>query len=295
MATIAAILGTAYSAYSTHSNSQKQKEAAKTAGQGINFGQKPEAAKYEPIDFTDEQLQAIVGNINNLGATSDLMGQQNALIDQDAMRRAKKFIPGFRDSLRLEGQATGDLLAGRLPYDDVLDIAANRNEATNALGIPGTGASATLRDLGLSRLDAIKSGAGMLNGMVQLAESVDPVSRRARPQDSAVNPADRIRLEMEQRQLMQQSEQSANNLAAGISPTQSAQAQLALNGQLNQPGKDAATQQEYAKLLMQMLQAGGSAYDSGKFGLNAGATSGDGLTAKDFSSTSRRYSIPAYS
>lgn len=292
MATIATILGAAYGAYSTYDNSQKQKKAAATATQGLNLGGKPDAAKYEPVDFSNEQIAAIMGNLGSLDAGSDLMGRTNQLIDQDAMHRAKRFIPQYKDSMRIEGAAANSLLKGQLPYDDVLDIVADRGESTNALGVPGTASSATLRDLGLSRLDAIKSGSGLLNNMVQIAESVNPVSRRSRPQDNFVNPSDRIRFSMEQNQLLQQTEQSANNLAAGISPTQSAAAQVQLSSRLNQPTQDAATNQQYAQLVAQLLGTGATAYDSGKFGLGGTGTS-DGLSTDSFTAKNRKYSIPA--
>lgn len=223
-------------------NSSQQKKAAKKAQAGaagtggINFGEKPDVAEYVPVNFNAEQLAGVGGNRAALPEIQQLMGRTNATIDADALSRIRKMMPGYNEMLRLEGDATTDLLGGRLPYEDVLDIVANRGELTGAMGVPGTGGNATLRDLGLSRLDAIKSGQGMMQNMVQMAETINPVGRRMRPQDMFLSPLDRIRASMEQNQLIQQSTQNKYNIDAGLSPTDQAGAQLQLARMLSGGG-----------------------------------------------------------
>lgn len=262
---------TAYSAYSQ----QKQAKAAASAGQGINFGQKPKAAEYRPVNFTKEQRKTITGNIDNIGNISTLTRLSNNIITREALQRAKLMIPNYDQNMKLEGMATNSLLQGQLPYDDVLDIVAKRGEAGNAMGIPGGSAPATLRDLGLSRLDAVKTGAGLMKGMVDIADQINPVGRQMLPQSMYLNPMDRINAAMQQNQIIQQSDQNRNNIEAGVSPSQAANAQLQLAGRLNGGGEGQAAQ-GYAQALQGLLSGLGQAYKGagGTSGMNYGNPSG---------------------
>ena len=219
---------------------QKAQQAAQSQAIGA-AGKKPRVAEYVPVDFEKEQLHTILGNLRNSDDANSLMESTNASIDADAMKRATHFIPGYRESMRLEGAATNDLLNGRLPYEDVLDIAANRNSLTGALGTPGTGSKATLRDLGLSRLDAIKTGSGLMSNMVDIAQRINPVERRFRPQDMFVSPTDRIQQAMQQNQLIQNSTQNKYNIDAGASPAAQAAAGFGLQNAQQQQGVDWAS------------------------------------------------------
>jgi hypothetical protein len=137
-----------------------------------------------------------------------------------------------------------------------MGIVSNRNEMTNALGIPGTGTNATLKDLGLSQLDAVKAGGGILKDMVGIAETINPVGRRMSPQSMMISPQDRIRMTMEQNQLIQQSDQNKYNLGASGDPTAYAQLQL----QLAQAGNDAAAIKGYANAANQAIGGVGGAF-----------------------------------
>lgn len=228
---IIGVAGTALAAgtaaYSQHqaSKAADKRQQSAIAASHDNFGQKPKAAQYIPVDFNTGQIEAIMGNQHALGAINPLMSGTNAAIDSDALARASKFIPGYKESMQRQGMAAQDLLGGQLPYDDVLDIVANRSGLAGSMGTPGASAPATLRDLGLSRLDAIKSGSGLLQGMVNIAQTVNPVQNRMKPQDMFMNPTDRIRMAMDQNQTIQQSTQSKYNLDAGLSPSDQIAAQ----------------------------------------------------------------------
>lgn len=279
VAAVGLVVSTAATAYGAYSQNKAKKEAAARAQgattKGLEFGEKPKAAEYMPVDFSKEQWDTIEANLNNLrGGGRDLLAETNGTIDADALKRAVKFIPNYQQNMRLEGEASNSLLSGRLPYDDALDIVANRGSLTDAIGTPGTAAPATLRDLGLSRLDAIKSGAGLMQGMVNIAEQVNPVSRRMRPQDMYVNPTDRIRLRMEQNQLIQQSDQSRNNIEAGLPPSDSAATQLALAQRLGVIGGGpvgGSDNSGYAQAAASLI--------SGLGGLYGGSTAGSLNTA----------------
>ena len=254
MAAITAVVGAGATAYGAYSTAQAQKSASEAAAAptkvpgGVNFGEKVKAAEYKPVDFTAEQLATIMGNLKNSPAIADLIGATNMNIRQQDMIRAKKFIPNFRQNMKLEGEASNQLLQGRLPYDDVLDIVADRSGFSSALGTPGASAPATLRDLGLSRLDAIKSGAGLMKGMVDIAETVSPIGRYMTPQTMMLSPMDRIRASMDQNQIIQQSEQNKNNLEAGLSPGDKVAAELALLNASRSAGSSGGSGMDFGAL-----------------------------------------------
>lgn len=282
-----AIAGTVISVGAGVYNSSQQSKAAKKAssaqskaGEGINFGEKPKAAEYKPVDFTQEQMNTIQGNLKNVNEAGKLSMRSNAFIDSDTLARARKFIPNYDENLRLEGLNTNNLLNGRLPYDDVLGIAANRNNLSNSLGTPGASTPATLRDLGLSRLDAIKAGTGMMNQIVNMAETINPVGRRMVPQDMYLKPIDRISASMQQNQLIQQSDQNKYNIEAGLSPTEQAQAQLGLNAQLNGGGGGGGNGQMVQSILSGLGSIAGTYAKS-----QAGQSASSGLMDSGFYSS----------
>lgn len=222
-----AVVGTTVSAVSAHQKAKAAKKAGniKLPSKGAfddAYGDVPKAAIYNPVDIDQEQLAALLGNKENLPAIQQLMRGSNDLVTADALRRASKLIPGYRASMDAYGSASGDLLRGNLPFEDVMGIVRNRADLTNSLGVPGTGGPATLRDLGLSRLDAIKTGGGMLQDMVNIAERVSPRASYLVPKDLMVSPGQRIETALIQHQLQQNSEQNFNNLAASGDPSERA-------------------------------------------------------------------------
>lgn len=227
-----AIAGAVIGAGTTIYSGMQQKKAAAGAGGAISAksaGTVPEAAKYDEVDVGKEQRKTLWDNYSALDNIIPLDQRTNAFIDADAMKRATAFIPGYKSAMDTYGRAGNDLLNGRLPFSDVLDIVSNRTDLTNSVGIPGQGGTnGTLKDLGLSQLDAVKAGGGILKDMVGIAETVNPVSRRAKPQDMFLDPSERVNWKIQQQQLIQQSQQNENNLAAAADPAAAMQMQLAL-------------------------------------------------------------------
>lgn len=227
MATTALIIGALATAGSA---AYSANQASKAAG---NMGGVPDAAMYQPVDYGDTQAETLLADYQNLGAMGDVSRRANQLLTQQDMRRAEKFVPGFKSIMHTQAQNASNLVNGQLPYDDVLQIAGNSNQLSSAMGTPGTSAPGTLRDLGLSQLQGIQTGQGLLQGMVGIAEQVSPINRYSRPQDFLLYPSQTVPWEIEQQQLIQQSQQNANNLEAGISPTQLAQNAAAASGASN--------------------------------------------------------------
>lgn len=224
MATTALIVGALASAGSAAYSAKQQSDAAKA------MGGKPDAAEYRMIDFGDEQRRTILDNITALPAIDILNQGANAQLTRQDLRRIGKFIPNFRSIMRTQAENANNLVNGRLPFEDVMDIVANRGSLDASLGTPGASGPATLRDLGISRLSAINSGQSLLQSMVSTAEQVSPIARYTRPSDFLLSPQQTIPWAIQQAQLEQQSSQSANNLAAGASPAELAQNALAASG-----------------------------------------------------------------
>lgn len=225
--TYVAIVGTvvsvgvgAYQAY------QSKKAAAKV-------GEKPEAAQYGPVNFGKMQLKTVKDDAKNLGWINGLTDATNTSIASQDVKRATRFIPRYKSIMQQEGLNASALTRGELPYDDVLDIASSRSGLANSLGTPGAAGPATLKDLGLSRLSAMESGTNLFKNMVGIAEAVSPVARYSRPQDYLLTPGQTIPWALEEAQLKQQSQQNANNLKAGASPSQLASSAAQASGATN--------------------------------------------------------------
>lgn len=177
------------------------------------FGSVPEAEPFEPIDFDEEQRKALAGSLSSLGDVEQLTDRINNIISEQNRDRVEQLIPGASGQIANNISA---LLAGRLPGIDVADIISDRAESNAAIGTPGTGRfSATLKDLGLRSLDAQARGQSMFESFLS---TVDPIQRRSVPQDFIPSVENRIGTELFQRELDQQSRQSAANLAATPDP-----------------------------------------------------------------------------
>ncbi len=234
-------IGTGYSIYSSNqqSNAAEDAQARQQSmldgadGRAI-FGSVPEAALFEtkpyvPINYGQVQATTINDNITALPKIDELTSALNASLRADSGLRIENFAPGFQANLKTLTNAAGSLVNGRLPYSDVMDIVANRGELAGSLGTPGTATNATLKDLGLSRLSAMQSGADMMTRIGNLVEQIDPISQRSRAVDWTLNPSQTVPLaqadaqfgatyDQMERSLSQQSEQNANNLAAMADP-----------------------------------------------------------------------------
>jgi hypothetical protein len=187
-------------------------------------------APYNPIDYGDVQGKTVGDNRKNLpdilGLTSDI----NNALRADSAFRIEQFAPGFGDNLRTMTNSAKALLGGRLPYSDVMDIVSNRQELGNTMGTAGTFTNATLKDLGISQLQAQQTGSEMMSRIGNLVESVDPIGQRSRPQDWTLSPSQTVPLKQQDTQfgasydqmeriLAQQSEQNANVLNAAPDPS----------------------------------------------------------------------------
>ena len=244
-----ALIGALAGAASSASEASSKNKQARNVVAGVNdladgdwngysaadiFGSKVqpalfESGQYNPIDYTGVQGDTVRGNTSNLPDIVGLTTGINQALRDDSALRIERFAPGFGGNLRTMSDAAKSLLGGRLPYSDVLDIVSGRQEFGNTIGTAGTFTNATLKDLGVSQLQAIQTGSEMMSRITNLVESVDPVGQRSRPQDWTLSPSQTVPLRQQDNQfsasfdqmeriLAQQSEQNANVLNAAPDP-----------------------------------------------------------------------------
>jgi hypothetical protein len=270
----AAIAAAVITAAATGYGAYEQNKASKRAGAPIKlpgkdefdraYGDVPHAALFQPVDIDQTVLDGILASRDALPEISKLMRSSGNLISKDAINRASALIPNYRSSIDAYGSAANSLLKGEIPYEDVLGIINDRAGLSGTIGIPGTATNATLKDLGLSRLDAIKTGGGMFQDLVNLADKVSPRSNYITPKDFLISPQERVQTNLLQNQLMQQSQQSAFNLAAEGDPSRRAEleAQLGVLGQTG-GGGGGSNNAAYAQAATQLIGGLGQLYNTG--------------------------------
>lgn len=192
----------------------------------------PEAFLYHPVDIDQSQLDTISGNINAFPSANQLTNMVNPAIWRNDLSRIRSLMPGYDNARDLYLGSTKRLLSGELPFQDVEDVVSNRSGLAGMLGSPGGSRNATLRDLGLSRMDAINQGGSMFQQFIQMAEAISPVSSQMRPQQMMFTPQERLQADILQRSLEQQGRASAAMAEAMPDPAQNAivNAQMGLNG-----------------------------------------------------------------
>lgn len=191
---------------------------------GDIFGTKldPEAFLYHPVDITQSQLDTISGNIKAFPSALELTNMVNPSIWKNDLSRIRSLMPGFDNSRDLYLGSTKRLLSGELPFQDVEDIVSNRSGMAGMLGSPGGSRNATLRDLGLSRMDAMNQGGSMFQQFIQMAQAISPVESQMRPQQMMFTPQERLQSDILQRSLEQQGMASAAQAEAMPDPAQNA-------------------------------------------------------------------------
>src|SRR6187431_1989575 len=197
--TVISVAGSAYAA------NQSKKAAAKAGGsldEAIAyarvhpeaFGSKPDSwdqLDYAPLFQTDPgyanmAASVVAGNQRNLPGTIGLSRDVNAYATEDAKTRMGAWDPTFQDSFAQQQQNTSNLLAGRLPFEDLQGITSRRSELNSILGGAGNGQQ-TAADLGLSRIGLMQQGQAALNSNADLISRVDPFARRVTPQSMFVD------------------------------------------------------------------------------------------------------------
>lgn len=182
----------------------------------------PEAFLYEKVDLTQSQLDTIAGNIKAFPSALELTNMVNPSIWINDIGRIRTMMPQFDRARDSYIGTTRRLQEGKLPFDDVMDIYSRSAERAGGSGAPGGHRNATLRDLGLSRLDAMNQGNSMFAQFMNIAQSISPVEHQMRPQQMFFTPQERAQLDIEQAALEQQGRASAEMARAMPDPATNA-------------------------------------------------------------------------
>lgn len=264
-------------AYAQSSQQQKGQKKAFAARKGVLdgltrkqqeaiFGTKVDLPDYIPVDLTQSQLDTVRGNLKTFEPAKQLaekVTDANVQIDLD---RARSILPNYDEIVGSIGRNAEALAGGQLPYDDVLDIVSNRGQLSGRLGLSGSGmaTNATLRDLGISRLDAMNQGQNMFQSfMSTAAQAISPLSRAGDVRESFLTPAQRAQFDIQQR--IHQYQADALQAQAEAMPDPAA-SQLFMAEYENAGGKAAL---DYNAWIGPALSTIGSAVGSGYTNYNA--------------------------
>lgn len=249
-AIIASVAGAAISGAASASSNRKAEKNRQNAANGASaylkklrgsgsaylaeaFGSKlnPEEFLYNPVDLTQSQLDTIAGNLRAIPGAVKIQDKVNPAIWKNDQNRIRALMPGFdaaRDSY--VGTMT-NLQNGQMPFSDVQDIIGARASGSGVLASPGGSRNATLRDLGMGRMDAMREGNSMFGNFVQISQQISPVERQFNPQQMFFTPQQRAELDIQQAALTQAGAASAELARAMPNPAENAlvNAQMALN------------------------------------------------------------------
>jgi hypothetical protein len=249
-AIIASVAGAAISGAASASSNRKAEKNRQNAQSGASaylkklrgsgsaylaeaFGSKlnPEEFLYNPVDLTQSQLDTISGNLRAIPGAVKIQDKVNPAIWRNDTNRIRNLMPGFdaaRDSY--VGTMT-NLQNGQLPFSDVQDLISTRASGSGVLASPGGSRNATLRDLGMGRMDAMREGNSMFGNFVQIAQQISPVERQFNPQQMLFTPQQRAESDIQQASLEQAGRASAELARAMPNPAENAlvNAQMALN------------------------------------------------------------------
>lgn len=186
----------------------------------------PKAALYVPVDPCCEQARTIECNISRTERADDYVRHVNRLHEQNDLSHALSMDPRFLVSLDIQSLSINDLMRGRLPVGDVVEILTDNAEQAALTGRIGNTRKTTARDLGISKLRAQAAGRREFRESLQwLNTSVSPIERQLDIRNMMLTPQQRIELALNQAQLIQQSLQNKNNAMAMKDPVRLAKLQ----------------------------------------------------------------------
>ncbi len=222
----------------------------------------PQAAEYVPVDPCAEQGALIECNIGHIKRSADWADCINRYHEQSDITRAVVLDPRWLASADLYSVSMLDLLRGKLPVGDVVDVLTDSAEAACLTGRVGGCRSLVARDLGLSRLRAQAAGREELRRQAAWMESISPVRRHADIRELMQTPEQRIGLALTQAQLIQNSLQNLYNRNAQKPPHRMAELQMRLERCINRLQHEAAKGSlvntfvpNYAAILQPQIQA----------------------------------------
>jgi len=137
------------------------------------------------LDTTKTATEAINGIFQNLPGAEGIASQTNQFNQDQLDSILESIVPGYKAGQSQRAKNSEALLRGELPADVASRVERKAAERSAAGGYGGSRAAAnlTLRDLGLTSLDAMQAGDRMFQGQVS-----------GTPRANLVNPLDWVGL-----------------------------------------------------------------------------------------------------
>ena len=183
------------------------------------FGTIPEAIEYEPVDNREALYAAINENLANVPAAERQIAAVNRLNERNDIVRMTAFSPEYLHLAHSNSSKIRDLMNGKLPIDEVVNVMTDEAEQAAFTGRVGNTHRRTHRSLGLSRLGMQRAGRREMEAAIGSAQRVSPIERQQSIQDMLGTPAQRVGLALTQAQLIQNSLQNVANAEAAGDPT----------------------------------------------------------------------------
>jgi hypothetical protein len=229
---------------------------------GLFGGRKPKVPELKPINFEQEQTNAIRQNIAALEPATKLAEKTTAAEQSLLETQLRRAIPGYDQIVQQAGQNIGAALRGELSPE--VSAQVQRSTAGRAISGgfgagSGFGRSLTARDLGLTSMQIQNQGLAQAQNFIQQQRAFG-MAQPFSVSSMFITPAQRIGAIQEQQARMYGRDLTAAQVAAAPSPmAQAAQTAFTnfggtVGGALSQYGLSSALMSDYSNMMRQTPQ-----------------------------------------
>lgn len=229
---------------------------------GLFGGKKPKVPELKPINFEQEQTNAIRQNIAALEPATKLAEKTTAAEQSLLETQLRRAIPGYDQIVQQASKNIGAALSGELSPE--VSAQVQRSTAGRALSGgfgagSGFGRSLTARDLGLTSLQLQNQGLAQAQNFIQQQRTFG-MAQPFSVSSMFITPAQRIGAIQEQQARMYGRDLTAAQVAAAPSPmAQAAQTAFTnfggtVGGALTQYGLSSALMSDYSNMMRQTPQ-----------------------------------------
>jgi hypothetical protein len=229
---------------------------------GLFGGRKPKVPELKPINFEQEQTNAIRQNIAALEPATKLAEKTTAAEQSLLETQLRRAIPGYDQIVQQASKNIGAALSGELSPE--VSAQVQRSTAGRALSGgfgagSGFGRSLTARDLGLTSMQLQNQGLAQAQNFIQQQRAFG-MAQPFSVSSMFITPAQRIGAIQEQQARMYGRDLTAAQVAAAPSPmAQAAQTAFTnfggtVGGALTQYGLSQALMSDYSNMMRQTPQ-----------------------------------------
>jgi len=220
---------------------------------GLFGGKKPKVPELKPIDFGNEQQQAIQQNIASLQPATELAQTTTAAEQSQLEAQLRRAIPGYDQLIAQAGKTIGSRLRGEVDQD--IQSQLQRSVAGRAVGggfkeSEGIRTNLLARDFGLTAMQIQNQGLAQAQSFIQQQRTMG-MAQPFSVSSMFITPTQRINLSLQENQFQYQRDMAAAQVAAQPDPMMAA-----IGGSLS--------------------NIGGMAFGSGMGGMMGGGSGGGG-------------------